>query len=120
MKTVLIVDSDLGFMAFLSKSLSKGGYEVLPATTSQTAISLLKQLKNPKVDLLVLNLALPNTANLATSLKSKNKSLRIVAIQDPRTNAVINIPVDARLRKPAPDELEADWYTTARRVLDDK
>jgi len=77
-------------------------------------------LKHPKVDLLVVNLGLLNTANLATALKTKHKSLRIIAIQDFRPNAVINIPVDARLRKPAPDELEADWYTTARRVLDDR
>jgi DNA-binding response OmpR family regulator len=120
LKTVLVVDSDLGFLAFLSKSLSQAECVAIPATTSETAISLLEELDNPKIDLLVVNLVLPNTADLATALKRKNQSLKVVAIQDRSTTAVTNIPIDARLQKPSPDELEADWYSTAKQVFGDK
>lgn len=109
-------------MAFLSKSLSRAGYAVLPAITSETANSLLEELKTPKVDLLVVNLILASTADLATVLKEKNQSLKIIAIQDPRLRVITKVPVHARLRKPSPDELKAEenWLGTARRVLSDK
>ena len=72
------------------------------------------------IDLLVVNLVLPNTADLATALKEKKQSLKIFAIQDHSTTAFTNIPIDARLQKPSPDESVADWYSTAKQVFEDK
>jgi CheY-like chemotaxis protein len=122
LKTILVVDSDLGFVAFLSKSLSEAGYAALPATTSQTALPLLKELENPKVDLLMVNFAIPSTADLARTLKGRNQSLKIAAIEDPRRSAISNIPVDASLRRPSPEELAAgdQWLSSVKELLADK
>ena len=122
LKTILIVDSDLGFVAFLSKSLSQAGYVALPATTSETALPLLEELENPRVDLLMANFALPSTADLTTTLKERNSLLKVVAIEDSSPSAVTSIPVDVSLRKPSPGELAMVeyWLETVSRVLDDK
>ena len=121
MKTILIVDSDLGFLASFSKSLSEAGYVTLPATTGQTAITLLAELKNPNVDLLIVDLALPNTADLVTELKDRNHQLRIISWEGPGLNSDTNIQVDARLQKPSPSELGAEdqWLGMVKQFLDD-
>jgi len=121
LKTILIVDNDLGFVAFLSKSLTRAGYVALPAMTSQSAIPLLEELANPKVDLLVVNLGLPSTAHLATTLQERNPSQRIISVEDPILRAITNIPVDASLPKLSPAELEGEehWLVTVSQVLGD-
>lgn len=93
----------------------------LPAITSQTAIPLLEELENPKVDLLVVNFALPSTANLATKLKERNPSQRIISVEDPRRRVITNIPLDASLQKLSPTELAAEehWLLTVSQVLGD-
>ena len=122
MKTVLIVDGDLGFVAFLWKSLSQAGYAALPATGSQPAIRLLEEVENPKVDLLIVNLALRVADDLIPLLKKQNQSLKIIAVEDPRQSAGINVPVDDSLRRPSSYELAAgdEWLVTVRGVLTDK
>jgi hypothetical protein len=78
-------------------------------------------LKNPSVDLLVVNLAVRNTTGLVTTLKEKNHFLKVIAIEDPGSSVITNIPVDATLRKPSPTELEGEehWLGTVRLVLSD-
>jgi len=122
LKTILIVESDLGLVAFLSKSLSDAGYEVIPAPTSQTATMLLEELENPKVDLLVANLALPGAADLIPALKKKNQSLKVIAVEDASLSAISDIPVDARLQKPSPSESAAEnqWLGMVKQVLDNE
>ena len=122
MKTILIVDSDLGFLAHLSKSLSAAGYLALPATTSQTAIPLLEELENSKVDLLMVNFALPSTADLVTTLKERNQLLKIIAVEDPRRYVDTNVPVDVSLRKPYPSgsPVENEWLVTLTQLLGDE
>lgn len=116
------MDSDLGFVAFLSKSLSEAGYVALPATESRTALPLLEELDNPQVDLLMVNFDLPSTSDLARELRERNQSLRITAIQNLRQSGTPNIRVDASLRKPSPDEwaAESEWLKSVEHVLSEK
>src|SRR5262249_1951536 len=106
-------------MAFLSKLLSRGEYIVLPATTIQTATSLLEKFEIAKIDVLVVNPAVSNIADLVTVLKGKNHSLRVIAIEGPGVSAITKIPVDASLRKPFPNEVRAeeDWFAEVKQVL---
>ena len=119
MPTVLIVDSDLGFVAFLSQSLTHAGYMTLPAIASQNALPLLDELENPKVDLLMVNFSLSSTAALAAALKEKNPLLKVISLEDPRGSPVSNITANASLRKSSPDDFKANeyWRSTVNQIL---
>lgn len=83
------------------------------------AIPLLEELENPTVDLLMVNLALPDTAAIVSTLKERNPWLKIIAIEDPDLRAVTEIQADAILRKPYTVEPagEDPWVAAVKEIL---
>src|SRR5690349_17271688 len=77
MNTLLIADRDLGFVFWLGQALGRLGYQVLPATNVPQAASYAEQFR---VDLLILNPALPNILALVKSLQHSQTDLKILAI----------------------------------------
>jgi DNA-binding response OmpR family regulator len=78
-KVVLIVDSDLGFVFWLGQALQRAKYVAVPARTCPDAISLVSELKIDP-DLLIVNVALPDAAGLAESLRRSNPRLKVIAL----------------------------------------
>ncbi len=81
MKTVLIVDSDLGFVFWLGKALDAHSYTALPAKSVPDAALLIMQL-NLTVDVLVIDVALPGAPDFITALHRSQKDVRVISTQD--------------------------------------
>ena len=64
-KTVLLVDDNLGFAFWLGQALDRAGYETWPARSVPAAESLLEEVPLA-VDLLVINASLPRAPAFAT------------------------------------------------------
>ena len=117
MTTILVVDSDLGFVAYLCMALTEKGYTAVPALTAQDAMPRLHEMCLAKVDLLIVNLNLRGSLGLVASLRTARA--KIISIEDPRVTRIRLIPVDGILRRPvrfSPAE-ESEWLRTVRRVL---
>lgn len=59
-RTVLVVDDDPFVCAYFEALLQKEGYSVISAATAKAALSRLQQAGEPKIDLVVLDLILPD------------------------------------------------------------
>jgi CheY-like chemotaxis protein len=79
MKTVLVVDHDLGFVFWLGQLLDRMGYEALPAKSVPDAFSLLGTFK-PSVDVLVVNPSLVNAADLVAALRYSQEHLNVIGL----------------------------------------
>ena len=78
-RTVLIVDSDLGFVFWLGQALDVAGYEALPAKSAAEAKTLVRELK-VTVDVLVANPNAPGVAALAEHLNRSQGHLSLIAL----------------------------------------
>jgi hypothetical protein len=116
--TILIVDSDLGFVFWLGHALDAAGYFSLPAKSIPDASELLRLL-NREVDLLVLNCSLFGAADLIGSLRRSQPHLKVLAAGDPGEPVSDVHGVDLTENKPAaPDETSARrWLQSIRRLL---
>jgi DNA-binding NtrC family response regulator len=99
MKTVLIVDSDLGFVFWLGQELDAAGYRAFPARSVTDATALLGELKIG-VDLLIVNPALPHAAGFVETLGGSNNDLKVVAVSDNESVLDIVRNIDRHCRKP--------------------
>ena len=79
--TVLIVDNDLGFVFWLGKTLDAAGYQSLPAKSIAAAGTLLEEITG-KIDLLIVNSALPGAAEFITSLRRSLRRLKVIAVRE--------------------------------------
>lgn len=77
--TVLIVDYDLGFVFWLGHMLDNLGNSALPAKTVPDAALLIMQL-NLKVDVLLINLALPGAVDLIAAVHRSHTEAKVVGI----------------------------------------
>lgn len=91
MKTVLIVDDDLGFAFWLGQALDQAGYETWPARSVTAAKSLLAEVRLA-VDLLVITASLPRAGVLANYLGRHNPDLKIIAVYDDLTGGFKPFP----------------------------
>jgi DNA-binding NtrC family response regulator len=80
-KTVLIVDDDLGFAFWLGQALDRAGYEAWPAQGVTAAESLLAEVKL-QIDLLVINASLPRALALATYLGRNRADFKVIAVYE--------------------------------------
>ncbi len=112
--TVLILDDDLGFAMWLGGALNDAGLRALPASTSEEALAIVKQVQPPGVDRVIANLAIAGSGELLNKLASKNRSLKVIAI-----GGSAGRRVDARIRRPRGKGLPSpDRYVhTVSRVL---
>ena len=117
-KTALILDPDIGFGFWLARGLDQSDYQSFPAKSVADASALLHELRI-EVDLLILNLALPDAAELIESLRRLNEELKVVALigDQPRLPGLA-ARVDLCCRKPARTEAERlEWIGHVEELL---
>ena len=118
-KTVLIVDDDLGFAFWLGHALDRAGYETWPAKSVVAAESLLAQVKLA-VDLLVIRASLPWAPVLAAHLHHTRAGLKVIAVCDEPGDIVERFPsVCAIHQKPQTIDTAAtlEWVRLVKSVL---
>jgi DNA-binding NtrC family response regulator len=115
--TILVIDNDLGFMAYFCMTLTEAGYTAVPVLTAERAIPLLQEMGLSHVDLLIVNLELPEVVGFVESMRSRH--VKVIAIENPGISRIKPIPVDAVLRRPLPyaQTEESVWLRMVRRVL---
>lgn len=118
MKTVLILDDDLGFVFWLGHVLDAAAYSTLPAKSVPDAVLLVTQL-GLTVDVLVINLSLAESLDFITALHSSQRDMRVVGVvNDPMEP--VNIPgVHAVRLKPSirNEAAKVEWLQYIQRVL---
>ena len=117
--TILIVDSDLGFVFWLGHTLDAAGYFSLPAKSIPDAVELLRLL-NRTLDLLIVNCALFGAADFIGSLRRTQPNIKVLAACDPADSARDIPGVDFVEEKPLAPDQEADqrWMDSVRRTLE--
>ena len=80
--TVLIVDSDLGFVFWLGQALDSSGYLAVPARDTRSALELIREQKI-RVDILVIDPLLPNAISLISILRQAGGTLITVGAVPP-------------------------------------
>ena len=118
-KTVLIVDDDLGFAFWLGQALDRAGYETWPARSVTAAKSLLAEVRLA-VDLLVITASLPRAGVLANYLARNNPNLKVIAVYDNLTDGFKPFPkASAVHQKPQiiDTAAKAEWVQLVTGVL---
>jgi ActR/RegA family two-component response regulator len=99
-KTVLIIESDLGFVFWLGRALQDASYEALPAKGVQEATALVSEL-NAEIDLLIVNPSLAGAVEFVHALRHSRRDLKILAVPGEKDQQAHPIPsVDAVVWKP--------------------
>ena len=110
LKTVLIIDNDLGFVFWLGHVLDAAGYSALPAKSVPDAALLVMQL-GFTVDVLAINPSLTGAGDFIAALHRSQKDVRVIGVlNDPQQ--VVHIPgLNAAHPKPTVfDEMaKAGW-----------
>src|SRR5579872_1797384 len=79
LKTVLIIDNDLGFVFWLGHVLDAASYLAFPARSVPDAVMLVMQL-GLSVYILAINPALPGASDLIASVHRSQRDVRVVGI----------------------------------------
>jgi DNA-binding response OmpR family regulator len=99
-RTILIVDSDLGFVFWLGKALRDAGYETLPAKDVPQAAVLIGELKT-EIDLLIINPSMAGAANLVNTLRLFRRGMKVLSMLGEKDTETGQIPnLDATIHKP--------------------
>jgi CheY-like chemotaxis protein len=116
--TVLVVDRDLGFIVWLSKTFSEAGCDVVPALNCGQALSFVAELKL-HVDLIVLDPALTGTSEMILALRKEERTLKIVAIRNRASDAQSTMNADGTLERPSAGEpiTQQDWLARVQPIL---
>jgi DNA-binding response OmpR family regulator len=118
-KTVLIVDDDLGFAFWLGQTLDRAGYETWPARSVTAAKSLLAEVKLA-VDLLVIPASLPRAPSFASQLLRAKSDFKVIAVYPEMGETVEVFPkASAVHRKPQTIDTAAklEWVQLVKGVL---
>ena len=118
LKTVLIVDGDLGFAFWLGHLLDAAGYLAMPAKSIPDAAKLVVQL-NLAVDVLVINLAVPGSVDFIAASQRSNSDLRVVGVLNDSVE-VANIPRVHTIHFKGTvldEQAKVDWLQCVRGVL---
>ena len=78
-KTVLIVDDDLGFVFWVGQALDRVGYNALPAKGVAEAKALIESFRIG-IDLLMIGAALPDAAAFAAELLMRHTGVKILGL----------------------------------------
>lgn len=120
MKTVLIIDRDLGFVFWLGRVLGNAGHQVLPAKGFSEASTLLSEL-NTEIDLLIVNPSLAEAADFVNKLRRSWPNAGILAAlggKDQQAGQIRNVGIIAR-RPLRLDAAAANvWLRMVEQVLD--
>ena len=116
MKTVLIIDTDLGFVFWLGRTLDNGGYRTIPARDVADAMSLIEQFKL-EVDLLIVNPTLQGSTPFIEQLRRSNvKVIAVIADE----GLPLPMQVDASRKRPSKIDEKArlEWLDLVASVID--
>jgi len=122
MRTVLIVDRDLGFAFWLGQALDRSGYQALPAKSCEDATELLRRL-NVVIDLLVVNGSLAGAGAFADALRASQSHLNVIAVTGDGEEQRGALPgADASHRKCSRggEASEREWLETIKGVFDER
>jgi len=117
--TLLIVDSDVGFLWWLGEIFAEAGYQVVPALNCSQALAAVKRF-HLQIDLLVVNPALTGVLRLVTALERPDRDLKIVLIREgPIGLKYPGFRYDATLTRPSGWEpiSRTDWLRKLRVLL---
>jgi len=117
-KTVLIVDADLGFVFWLGQVLRVAGYAVLPAQSVPGAAALLAEC-NLAVDVLIVEPSLPGASDLVAALRHDRENVKVVAVSEGAAPDGSQLEADAACEKPVETSEEClfEWTRMMRRTL---
>jgi hypothetical protein len=118
LKTVLIVDPDLGFLLWLGQLLADANYRSLPALTVQAATTLIAKL-NLTVDLLIIDPTVAG-ANAFVRTMRRERHIGVMAVVTSMTELEAGIRgIDAvRFKPTTADDLEAsEWLREIGHLL---
>jgi hypothetical protein len=118
-KTVLLVDDNLGFAFWLGQALDRAGYETWPARSVPAAESLLEEVPLA-VDLLVINASLPRAPAFATDLSRTRTNFKVIAVYEEATDPLTSFPQACAVhQKPHTIDVAAklEWVQLIRVVL---
>ena len=119
MKSIFIIDQDLGFVVSQSNALYEAGHQAIPATSSSDALAKLAEIMVP-IDLVIVNPAVAGVDNLIPILRSQQKPMHIIAaLEHPRALSITRFEPDAYWQKPSiPDErAKMEWLELIQNVL---
>lgn len=118
-KTVLLVDDDLGFAFWLGQALDRAGYETWPALSVQAAESLLAEVRLA-VDLLVIKASLPQAPAFANHLGRARTDFKVIAVYEGPDDVVEPFPDASSVhQKPQTidDVTKTEWVQLVTGVL---
>jgi DNA-binding response OmpR family regulator len=78
-RTILLIDTDLGFLFWLGTTLDQAGFDAFPARTVPDAITLLVQL-HLGVGMLILNFGLPGADEFVANMRQWNNRLKVISL----------------------------------------
>jgi ActR/RegA family two-component response regulator len=120
--TILLIDSDLGFIFWLGRALDGAGFEALPAKSIQDAMALIDEY-HLAVDVLIVDPALPGAPRLVASLRRRRKCIKVIATTAGIEELRSGFPqVDAVHRRPHEfdDETKGDWVRLVQSILGER
>ena len=98
--TIFLVDADLGFIFWLGQALDSAGYNAIPAASVPAASELIQQ-HRLSVEILVIDLFLPDSLEFVFRLRQSHPNLQVIAMMPENWGSVPPmIEVDALIRKP--------------------
>jgi DNA-binding NtrC family response regulator len=115
-KTILIIDTDVGFVFWLGRTLDDGGYQTIPAKDVPSAIAMIDQFKL-EVDLLIVNANLQGSTAFIEQLRRSNvKVIALIADED----SPLPMQVDASRKRPSniDEKTRLDWIDFIESVVD--
>lgn len=120
-KTVLVLDSDVGFVFWCGHALTTAGYLAMAALSVPEAIALVDRL-NLKLDALIVAPTMSEAKEFVGCLRDSRRSVRVIAaIEAPAELEGWALGVEAVRFKPAVanDDEALGWLTVLKFVLSD-
>ena len=117
-KTALVLDDDLGCVFALSLALVESCCTAIPAHTVQEARALIIELR-ARVDLLIVNVAVPDVQAFSLQLESENPNLIIIQLTASRRgkSKTFTISPSAFLQESDSTQAAIYWIGTLRKAL---
>jgi hypothetical protein len=117
-RTVLVVDKDLGFVFWLGRALDAMHYYAVPAKSVPDAALLIMQL-DLKVDLLMINLELSGGADFISALHRSRQDIRVIGIVEDPLRPVNILGVEGTRRRPTfiDEAVQIEWMEWIEQLM---
>ena len=115
-KTIFIVNGDLGFVFWLGRLLNEAGYQVWPARNGDDAAALMQEL-GAELDLLVIDPGLPGASRFI-ELQRARGDFRMIFVGRPEDFYRMPGSHTAPAKSSRPDGLsELEWITVVQNLM---